>query len=272
MLSLRTSGLEEFQGQQPDFKTSPQKNSRFLKACGFWGHTDADRSSRLFSRNPLRRLGMPRARAVASWMENRARYKMRRMRAVPLIALLGMGVAITPIAATGGWVVMSGNVHVVCPLTVGGSFEAKTTSLTGMVAPSASGSPSSGQLLVDLRTLDSGIDLRNDHLRNKYLETEKGEGFNTAVLSDIDLGKVDPQTFQGRTMFTATLLLHGTKKPIAGLVEIKRGRSSVRVNASFPVTLADYGIAKPQYLGIGVKDQVLVEVVFDAAPVAAAGS
>jgi hypothetical protein len=35
------------------------------------------------------------------------------------------------------------------------------------------------------------------------------------------------------------------------------------------VTITDYGIAKPQYLGVGVKNQVQVRVSLAATPVAA---
>ena len=43
----------------------------------------------------------------------------------------------------------------------------------------------------------------------------------------------------------------------------------MRVEAAFPVTLADYGIAKPRYLGVGVKDEVEVKVSLVAVPAAA---
>ena len=186
------------------------------------------------------------------------------------IAILTLCLVAAPHAAGDGWRAGQGDVRVLCPLTVGGSFEARTTALTGALAAGPPGSSAlSGQLSVDLRTLDSGIELRNDHLRNKYLEAGKGEGFDTAVLSDIVLGKADAGTVQGKTTFTGTLLLHGTKKPVSGEAEIRRSPSSVRVSASFPITLADYGIAKPQYLGIGVRNQVRVKVTFVAAPAGA---
>jgi hypothetical protein len=124
----------------------------------------------------------------------------------------------------------------------------------------------SGDLSVDLRTLDTGIGLRNEHLRNEYLEVGRGEGFERAVLSEIRLGDVDPDTFSGRTGFTASFLLHGARRTVSGRAEIHRDGSSVRVEAAFPVTLADYGIAKPRYLGVGVKDEVEVKVSLLAVP------
>lgn len=164
------------------------------------------------------------------------------------------------------WRVVRGEVRVVCPLTIGGAFEAKTASLAGTLVLANPRPPSwSGDLTLDLRTLDTGINLRNEHLRNEYLEVERGSTFATAVLSEIHLGDVDAQRFQGRTSFGGTLSLHGTKKAIAGQAEVRREGESVRVEASFPVTLADYAIKKPQYLGVGVKGEVQVKVLLVAA-------
>jgi polyisoprenoid-binding protein YceI len=168
------------------------------------------------------------------------------------------------------WTVSQGEVRVVCPLTVGGSFEARTPALAGTLGVTTS-HPAvfGGDLTVDLRTLDTGIDLRSDHLREEYLEVAKSPGFDKAVLSDIHLGDVDADTFQGRTSFTGTLLLHGAKKSITGQAEVRReGASAIRIEASFPITLADHGIPKPQYLGVGVKSQVQVRVSFVATPAA----
>jgi hypothetical protein len=62
--------------------------------------------------------------------------------------------------------VAGGAVAVVCPLTVGGSFEAKTKNLSGDLAP-ASGQPGAvgGSLRVDLQTLETGIRMRDYHLK-----------------------------------------------------------------------------------------------------------
>jgi hypothetical protein len=186
--------------------------------------------------------------------------------AVTLVALLPCNPAASE---SQDWQVSKADVRVVCPITVGGSFEARTSSLTGSIAFGAGGSssstPPSASFAVDLRTLDTGIDLRNEHLRRNYLEVDKGHGFDTATLSEIQLGDINLETFEGKTSFTAALLLHGTKKSIKGQAEIRRSPSAILVDATFPVTLADYGIPKPQYLGVGVKSQVQVKVSLAAA-------
>jgi hypothetical protein len=121
-----------------------------------------------------------------------------------------------------------------------------------------------GELTVDLATLDTGIGLRNSHMRDNYLEVGRGEGFSRAVLKNIVVGG-DVATLSGRTSFTATLLVHGVERPVRGDARLSRDAGGVRVEASFPVVLAEHEIAKPRYLGVGVRDQVQVRVRFEAA-------
>ena len=177
-----------------------------------------------------------------------------------LIGLVLVGV-IAPLPNT--WRVAQGDVRVICPMTIGGSFDAKTTALSGSVTAGASGSQAfDGSLVVDLRTLDTGIGLRNEHLRENYLEVGKGPGFDAATLSEIDLDKFNPDAPEGKGSFTGLLTVHGVTRSVTGAVDVRQAGASLRVKASFPVDLTAYSIRTPRYLGIGVKDIVQVEVAF----------
>lgn len=197
---------------------------------------------------------------------------MRVLRRTGVVAGLALAGAMAGVFAQApGWRVGSGGVVVTCPLTVGGSFEARTQSLAGQLAPDAAQSGRlTGELSVDLNTLDTGIGLRNTHLREKYLETGRGEGFDRAVLSDVVLRVPDVSTFAGTTTFTGTLLVHGVRKPVHGDARVTRAGGDVRVEATFPVSVPDFGVPKPRYLGVGVRDQVQVRVTFTAASAGAA--
>jgi polyisoprenoid-binding protein YceI len=168
-------------------------------------------------------------------------------------------------AAGGPWRVGQAEVSVKCPMTVGGTFDARTSALTGTLTATA-GNPLAleGNLAVDLRTVDTGIDLRNEHLREKYLEVEKGAGYDQAVLSDVALQGLKTDAPAGKGSFTASLMLHGVRKTVTGPVEIRQAGTGWRVRASFPVNLPDYNIDKPRYLGVGVRDTVQVSVTFTA--------
>jgi polyisoprenoid-binding protein YceI len=178
-------------------------------------------------------------------------------------ALVGLALAGTAVVTPTTWRVEQGAVRVICPMTIGGSFDATTTALSGSVTAGANGSQAfDGSLAVNLRTLDTGIGLRNEHLRENYLEVSKGLGFDTATLSEINLSGFNPAAPEGKRPFTGLLSLHGVTKSVTGAVDVRQAGAGLRVKASFPVDLPDYSIRKPRYLGIGVKDIVQVEVAF----------
>ena len=168
-------------------------------------------------------------------------------------------------AQSPAWDVRSGAVRVVCPLTIGGSFEAKTSAISGSFVPGAPPA-ASGEFVVDLDTLDTGIDLRNAHMRERYLETGRDPEFAKAVLSGIQLAGLDTAAPSGRGSFKGLLRLHGVTRPVQGQVEVRRRGTTRQVHAVFPVRLPDFDIPKPRYLGVGVRDEVTVHVTFEPVP------
>lgn len=163
------------------------------------------------------------------------------------------------------WRVTTGDVRVLCPLTVGGSFEGRTSELSGVLtATSTKPATLAGDLSVDLRKLDTGINLRNEHLRENYLEVSKAAGYEHAVLSGVTMPDADLATTEGKTRFTGQLRVHGVTKPVTGAAEIKRLSDKVKITAHLTVHLPDFEIAQPRYLGVGVKDDVQLTVTFVA--------
>ncbi len=191
------------------------------------------------------------------------------MRMSPLVrdvvpwVLVALALSLPAEAQETSWRIMSGEIRVLCPLTVGGSFAATTTVLEGVIAADASGRLR-GALEVDLTTLDTGIELRNTHLRDTYLEVYRGQNFARAVISGIALDGADPRTFEGEAAFSATLRLHGVERSVSGVAELARTPDGIEVVAHFPVALPDHTIQAPRYLGVGVRDQVEAEVRFMA--------
>lgn len=192
------------------------------------------------------------------------------MRACVLSAALVLvcpGPAGAQAAGTESWGVAAGDVRVRCRMTVGGSFDAVTSDVSGTLRREASDTGSyTGELRVALATLDTGIGLRNEHLRTTYLELDRGPAFRDAVLSGIVLGAPAPAG-NGRheTGFSGTLTLHGVQRVVEGEAELRRRSGQVQVEAEFSLSLDAFDIPPPRYLGIGVRDTVRITVRFDAA-------
>jgi polyisoprenoid-binding protein YceI len=159
--------------------------------------------------------------------------------------------------------VADASIIVKCPLTVGGSFEAKTNALDGQLfVSSRRPGEVEGTLVVDLTTLETGISLRDTHMREQYLEVKKGDQFSTARLNQIRVNGIDPANPAGTGAFHGVLTLHGVEKPVTGKAEIKPIGNGLQVHATFPVNISDFNIQRPRYLGVGVKDEVTVGVKF----------
>lgn len=165
-----------------------------------------------------------------------------------------------------GWRVTAGDVKVLVPLRPGGAFEARSTALAGTLTVASASRPLAvgGEVALDLASIDTGIALRNEHLREKYLQVHRGAGYDRAVLSSIVLHEAAGAEFQGKTPFSGTLLLHAVRHAVSGTAEVRQVAQGVRVEASFPLVLTDHGVEPPMYLGVGVAAKVMVKVVFVA--------
>jgi polyisoprenoid-binding protein YceI len=173
----------------------------------------------------------------------------------------------SPGADAPAWRLGRADVRVVVPVKPGGAFEAKTTALSGTLTLSASGPVRlKGEISVDLATLDTGISLRNQHLREKYLEVSRGAGFDHAVLSEIRMDDADGEAFLGKTGFAGKLLLHGVSREVTGTAQIQKEGAELRAEANFPLSLSDFGIEPPEYLGVGVANKLLVKIRLTATP------
>ena len=183
-------------------------------------------------------------------------------------ALAAASLVLAVTAAAGeSWTLTSGEVRVRCRLTVGGSFDAGTSRISGALRLEDAGAREvPGEIRVPLDSLDTGIGLRNTHLRETYLEVDRGEAFREAVLTAVELAEPFPPGDRDQeTGFRGLLSLHGVERRIEGDVRLARRDGRVRVEAEFPLSLAEFAIPPPRYLGVGVRDEIRITVTFDAA-------
>lgn len=111
-----------------------------------------------------------------------------------------------------------------------------------------------GVAQVDLSSFDTGISMRDRHMKEKYLEVEK---FGEAKLS-FKSAKIPAEIVngQGTIEVPAELELHGKKNPVqVKVTAIKKG-DALSPACQFKIKLSDYGIEIPQFSGITVANEV----------------
>jgi polyisoprenoid-binding protein YceI len=112
---------------------------------------------------------------------------------------------------------------------------------------------------VPLKTVATGISLRDQHMRDKYLEVAK---YPDAVL-EVARGAVTvPTSGEARGEASGTMRLHGRQKTVGFKYVARREGHGIKVNATLRLDMRDYGIEEPKYLGLKVKPEVDVAVTF----------
>ena len=108
-----------------------------------------------------------------------------------------------------------------------------------------------------LNDLDTGIGLRDEHMKAEYLEVKK---YPTAVLKieNINLPngfEAKPSTIKDQS-FVGNLTLHGKQQKVEGTFSLNE---ALELIAKFNIKLTDFGIIIPSYLGITVADSVAID-------------
>jgi polyisoprenoid-binding protein YceI len=155
------------------------------------------------------------------------------------------------------------------------TFEGKTNRMQGTLTldPSAVGDTITVHLEVDMASLDTGKKMRNQHMRDEHLETDKYPKavFDGAAVLSPSAAKLEP----GKTAafeIEGTFLLHGVSRRLrcpaeATFTPAGKG-GTLAFKADFPVSLPDYNIKRPEFLFLKLAEvqQVTVSGVASSAP------
>lgn len=127
-------------------------------------------------------------------------------------------------------------------LSPAGKFTGKTSEVKGFIKKV--GTKFIGEnIVVNLKSIKTGLSLRDEH-------TQKHLG--TAQHPEAVLVKAEGENGKG----TGIIRIRGIEKPITGTYEIK----GKELMAAFPINLSDFKIEGIRYMGVGVKDQVVIKV------------
>jgi len=120
---------------------------------------------------------------------------------------------------------------------------------------------------VNLEKLSTKIDLRDEHMKNKYLEVAKYPVANL-VIKDLKL----KESLDGLALdkdlevpFKGDLTLHGKTQPVTGTAVIKKQGTQIIGSADFTIKIMEHLDTLPTWAGIKVADEVKVKVSFKGA-------
>lgn len=136
--------------------------------------------------------------------------------------------------------VTQGSVKATVRLTPVGSFIVEGNEIEGQIGLESDHRITGQNFVIPVSSLKTGVALRDDHMKNKYLE---GERFPT-----IRLVRATAQN----GVFEGEMEIRGTTKKIEGRYEV----TGKEMTARFSISLKEFGISGVQYLGVGVKDSV----------------
>jgi polyisoprenoid-binding protein YceI len=147
------------------------------------------------------------------------------------------------------------------------SFEGKTDQISGSINVELANLSASAQIevRVDLSSLDTGMQLRNKHMCENHLETDK---FPEAIFRAERLLKapIQPLIAGGNAEFllAGTMSLHGVTRELQVPVSVScrelDGRLKLDVVTEFEITLSDYEIKRPKFLVLKLNETQRVEI------------
>lgn len=115
---------------------------------------------------------------------------------------------------------------------------------------------------VSLKDLETGIELRDRHMREKYLEVDKHPDATLTVPLDAVKWPDDGKTSEGEAK--GTFAVHGKSKEITFKYKVTNAQGTYAVEGEAPINFKDFEVNVPSYMGITVKPDITVVSKFNA--------
>lgn len=135
--------------------------------------------------------------------------------------------------------------------------------------PAAQTAEIDGLFRVDLRTLKTGINLRDEHMRDRHLETGEYPFAYFAADSLLITGESSGTELPISGTVFGWFFLHGEKRPLEAdlrfrYTAVRDGAASIDARVSFEINLEDYKIKRPKALFLKLAETIEVELLFQA--------
>jgi len=161
-----------------------------------------------------------------------------------------------PIAKTQSLMVDKGQINSIKFLanSTFSNFEGTTSAVEGYIKwDSTQTNNSKIEFKVYLDSLDTGIGLRNTHMRDKYLETSK---YPLAEFTGSVKNQIKKSNFESEVKVEGILKIHGVerKQEIDG--KLYDYGKLFKITSSFDILLSDFNIEEPSFLFVSVDNKI----------------
>lgn len=131
------------------------------------------------------------------------------------------------------------------------------------VEPGEPSGPTGFYLEVDLASLDTGLGLRNRHMRNNYLEVKEFPyAFFEGTIQDVEgLGGE-----RLRVWGVGTMEIHGVSRDMRIPCDLSPEADGYRTHCSFEVLLSDFDITIPKIMFLKLANEIRLELDFTVRP------
>lgn len=118
-------------------------------------------------------------------------------------------------------------------------------------------------LEVDLASLDTGIGLRNRHMRDNYLETDR---FPYATLGGVFVDVAEGSNGSFQVTAEGDLSIHGVSREVEVACLVSPSGQGYRARCGFEVLLSDFDIRIPKVMFMKLANEIRLELDFFVAP------
>lgn len=115
---------------------------------------------------------------------------------------------------------------------------------------------------VDLASLDTGIGLRNRHMRDNYLETDE----HPYATYNGRIARAERAGAGYRLSVTGQMEIHGISRSLDMPCEATQEGQGYRVRCAWSVLLSDYDIEIPRLMFLKINEEIRLEVDFAVRP------
>lgn len=140
------------------------------------------------------------------------------------------------------------------------NFDGITSNIDGYIYFEGNDFSSNSEIYfeVDLRTIDTGIGLRNRHMRENYLETDKYPFtfFNGKISETIVTKNKISVLVEGE------IFIHGEKQKLKTQGEILSIQDGYKITTNFEIKLSDFNIDIPKVMFLKLNEVIKLELEF----------